>query len=303
MSSDLVAAPEVRRTVSHSEVESYLRCERQHYYGYGIGIQRVQESDSLTRGILGHSALEKFFRGLLNGKSFDEAWDEMILFVAQQAMKYPLLVPEILDCLKWFKVAYPFHGWTVLAVEQEYILEVNDDLAMPFVVDLIIEDPYHETWMIDHKFVYDFVSDRDAELMPQIAKYVAAMKVLGIRIDHAAFSSLRYRSLKNPEAENKYQLTKVPLTIERLRQTMLEQLYASQRIQDRKRLPIEEQSKSALRTANKMVCNSCSFRSLCIAELNNHQPRLVLDSEYVKRERREFNTHQIEPGFKEIEVD
>lgn len=305
MTTEIIEKPRI--TVSHSEVESYLRCERQHYYGYGIKIQRINESDSLYRGTLGHATLEVFFNTLLKlqeetGKiaskaDFEQASTAALTFLISHAALSPTPVAEITECLTFFFKGYPWVGWKVLGVEYEDVLSVTDDLAMPFVVDLILQDPYGDVWVIDHKFMYDFISDRDAELMPQLPKYIVGMRANGHRIDKAAYSILRYRSLKTPTVESKYLFKEIQFTDSRLMQTIREQVIVSDRIQKAKTQSKEDWSASAMRTANKMVCNNCSFRSLCVAELNDWQPNLILNSEYQPRVRREFEitpTKQIE---------
>lgn len=285
---DIEIVEKPRTTVSHSEVESYLRCERQHYYGYGLEIERISESDSLHRGKLGHSCLEAFFNALKDGKDFDTAKQLAFLRATEEIGRAPGLVNEVVDCLTWFFEGYPFHGWTILAVEIELVLSVTDELQMPFIVDLVAKDIYGDVWVIDHKFMYDFITDRDAELMPQLPKYVAALRVLGYQVDKTAYSVLRYRSLKTPTVDSKYKFIPTNITDERLKQTITEQLKVSARIIERKKESLAEWSADAMRTANKMVCNNCSFRSLCVAELNDYQPQLILDSDYKKKERREF---------------
>lgn len=138
--SDQSAVTAFRKTVSHSEVESFLRCERQHYYGYGLGIQRVAESESLNRGILGHEALAVFFQSLMDGFNFEDSQAKCYTFLGEKSLANPKIVAEILSCLHWFFLGYPFHGWTVLSVEQEFNLSVTDTLEMPFVIDLMIQD-------------------------------------------------------------------------------------------------------------------------------------------------------------------
>jgi len=68
----------------------------------------------------------------------------------------------------------------------------------------------------------------------------------------------------------------------------MEQLGVAAEIQALKELPIEEQDKRAYRTANKMVCQSCSFRDLCSTELMGGNVELMKQTEYKVRERREF---------------
>lgn len=53
-------------SVSHSEVDSYLLCRRKHYYGYGLGLERVSTSHSLATGTAGHRILEAFYGHLLD---------------------------------------------------------------------------------------------------------------------------------------------------------------------------------------------------------------------------------------------
>lgn len=289
-----LATTPLRTTVSHSEVDSFLRCERAHFYGYGMGIQRRTESNSLRRGTLGHLALEHFFNVIKSGGSFVEAQEAARAAVTEATMQDPTLIilaAEVIDSLSYFYQAYPFNGWKILEVEYELVIEVTGGLDFPLVIDLIVEDQWGRIWVIDHKFQWDFFSDNDMELQSQLPKYVAALRVAGWKIDKAGYNQLRYRKLKENSVENRYRFEELPnLTDERVITTFREQAITAQRVQERKALPIEEQSWLAVRTQNKLVCKSCPFRAICIAELNNHQPQLILDAHYMLRERREFKT-------------
>lgn len=290
-----------RDTVSHSEVESYLRCERQHFYGYGMEIQRQpgQESDSLFRGTVGHKCLEAGFNALILLQdeyagilpSHVKTAREKALAETILAADRPEVMKELIQCLSIFFDNFPFYGWRILAVEQEYVMPVAPGLNMPFVVDLLARDAYGAIWLIDNKFVYDFYSSRDTELMPQLPKYYVGLKALGIHVDKMAYSMYRYRSQKSTDPDKYYKFEPVTFTNARLMQTITEQVVVSDRILTAKLKPLEEWSGSAMRTANSMVCNNCSVRSLCVAELNDWQPNLVLNSEYQKKQRREFVTN------------
>ena len=53
MTQDLTVVQEVKDTMektSHSEVEAFLKCERSHYYSYGLagGLRGKKESDNLV---------------------------------------------------------------------------------------------------------------------------------------------------------------------------------------------------------------------------------------------------------------
>lgn len=286
-----IASYEGKVTVSQSEVDAYLRCERNHFYGYGLLIQRRKTSDALARGIIGHSALQHYFTALRDGGTVDEARAACVTYLTEQFTVQPensVLLYEIIETLKYFFIANPFEGWRILAVEKEFVLKIYDDVSFPFIVDLIAEDLYGNVWVIDHKFIYDFISERDEELMPQLLKYFAALRALGFKVDKIAYNQLRHRVQKEMSVATKHRFREVPINYAAMVRFAREQTFIATRLNQIRKQEIVLWSQTAMRVANKMVCNNCSFRSLCIAELNETNPQLVLDSEYIKRERREF---------------
>lgn len=290
-------AEQIRPTVSHSEVDTFLRCNRQHYYGYGLGIESKRTSDSLQRGTLGHLALEYFFKCLMDGGTFEEAQTAAMAVLTKTMQADPIVAPpvfQVIDTLQYFYQAYPFHGWTVLGVEQEYMLSIWDGLDFPVVIDLVIQDMWGKIWVIDHKIMYDFMSYEDSELQSQLPKYVAAMRASGHTVDKAGYNILRYRKMKENTPETRHKFVELRLTDHRVITTFREQAISARRIQEYKRMPLADWSASAVRIQNKLVCNHCPFRTLCIAELNDYQPQLVLDSDYQTRTRREFITKEAE---------
>jgi hypothetical protein len=75
---------------------------------------------------------------------------------------------------------------------------------------------------------------------------------------------------------------------DRVLNTFMEQLGVAAEIQALKELSLEEQDKRAYRTANKMVCQSCSFKDICSTELIGGNTELMLKTEYKIRERRQI---------------
>lgn len=286
----------VRKTVSHSEVESFLRCNRAHYYGYLLEIMRRDTSDSLARGTIAHTAMEAYFKiiqqyqqaNLPYAEAVEAAQKAVSRALLEAFMLAPELAAQVKETIDWFYKAEPFKFWEILYVEEDFMLPIDDDLEMPFKPDLIARDPDGNVWLIDHKCVYDFYTPRDAELQPQLPKYLYGLRKLGIHIDKIGYHSLRWRSMKEndtPMVKRRNNLFGFSVPPARAIETMREQVSISREVQRRKALPLVEANAIAYRVANKMVCNNCSFRSLCIAELNDTNPQLVLDSEYVKRER------------------
>jgi CRISPR/Cas system-associated exonuclease Cas4 (RecB family) len=292
-------------SVSHSEVDSYLLCRRKHYYGYGLSLERIATSHSLATGTAGHRILEKFYSTLLEiGSSAEEqleGWDKALSLAH---MEYDLIIDEgyedannraeLADVLfheEWGYFANEFmvkNGWRVLAVEQEFNLLYNEqtDSRYPFVVDMIMEDKDGKIVVIDHKFVYDFYTPEQTDLQPQIPKYIGALRAMNYPVAYGAYNMLRTRKLKTPEAASMQYFMILKPNKDRVLNTFMEQLGVAAEIQALKELPIEDQSKRAYRTANKMVCQSCSFRDICSTELMGGNTELMLKTEYKIRERR-----------------
>jgi hypothetical protein len=292
-------------SVSHSEVDSYLLCRRKHYYGYGLSLERISTSHSLATGTAGHRILDAFYSRLLDLAMTPEGQLERFdLGIEAAQAEYERIVDEgyedapnraiLHDMLfheEWGYFANEFmvrNGWTVLAVEQEFSLMYDEENknSYPFVVDMIVRDPEGNYVVIDHKFVYDFYTPEQTDLQPQIPKYIGALRAMNYEVVYGAYNMVRTRKLKTPDATNMTYFMILKPNTERVLNTFMEQLGVAAEIQALKELPIEEQGKRAYRTANKMVCQSCSFRDICSTELMGGNTQLMLKTEYKLRERR-----------------
>jgi len=292
-------------SVSHSEVDSYLLCRRKHYYGYSLSLERVSTSHSLATGTAGHRILETFYKTLLSaGETADKqlnAWDQAITTAQQE---YETIVGEgygdgpnrallhdILFNDDWGYFANEYMtraGWTIMAVEAEFSLVYDEDKqsSYPFVVDMIVKDTEGRFVVIDHKFVYDFYTPEQTDLQPQIPKYIGALRAMNHEIGYGAYNMLRTRKLKTPESSSMNYFMILKPNTDRVLNTFMEQLGVAAEIQALKELPVEQQSKIAYRTANKMVCQSCSFRDICSTELMGGNTELMMKTEYKIRQRR-----------------
>lgn len=281
-------------TISHSEVESFLLCERKHYYGYGLGIQRIKESVALNRGVLGHEMLDVFYTLISKGESYADTYEaaKSVLLAAMDGENSDLII-ELTRILDMHQELKPFAGFEILAVEQEYTLEITPGVTYPLVLDLLVRDVGGRIAVVDHKFTYDFYTTNAMRMLPQIPKYIAALRALGLRADYGIYHFLRYRKLKEPSPASIIQTIPQYPSEHRVEQTFLEQMEGTNRVLERKALPLEEQSYMAIRTANKMVCENCSFNSICSAELDGENAQLILQAEYKVRERRVFDEIEV----------
>lgn len=294
-------------SVSHSEVDSYLLCRRKHYYGYGLSLERINTSQSLATGTAGHRILEAFYAHLLSLSDtaegqlenfelglqraytvYREVMDEGYTDTDNRATLHDILFHE-----DWGYFANEFvtrNGWRILAVEAEFslIYDTDTDSSYPFVVDMLVQDPEGRYVVIDHKFVYDLYTYGQTDLQPQIPKYIGALRAMGHEVSYGAYNMLRTRKLKTPAPDSMSYFMILKPNTDRVLNTFMEQLGVAAEIQALKELSIEEQNKRAYRTANKMVCQSCSFRDICSTELIGGNTELMLRTEYKIRERRKI---------------
>lgn len=89
-----------------------------------------------------------------------------------------------------------------------------------------------------------------------------------------------------PTDEQVHELLFVRPSAARIVRTFQEQVDIAAEISARELLPVEVIERSAYRTANKMVCNGCSFRDLCEAELAGQSVKLLMQTEYKTKEKR-----------------
>lgn len=294
-------------SVSHSEVDSYLLCRRKHYYGYTMSLQRVRESAALSMGVAGHAILETFYKEILAAGDNHEAqlkfWNKALTVTENKIMELrkevevPSNRANIFDTL--LDLYFPNEplvkqGWTILGVEKAFNLEYDEEnqLQYPFVVDIIARSPEGKVVVIDHKFVYDFYTYEASIMQPQIPKYIGALRALGYKIDHGAYNMIRTRKLKEPDFASMVQWLDVKPEPARVQQVFIEQIAVANEIQGIKQLDEDAQSAHAYRVANKMVCQSCSFIDICRTELSGGNTKLMIQTEYKIRERKEFQVSE-----------
>lgn len=290
-------------SVSHSEVDSYLLCRRKHYYGYTKSLQRVTESSSLAMGSAGHKVLEVFYTTILEAGTTIQAQQAAVskaLQAAEQEMSSLAKEVEIpanrANIFSTLRDIYfpnePFvnEGWLIQGVEKQFNLEYDPEnqLQYPFVVDLIVVSPEGKTVVVDHKFVYDFYNYEASIMQPQIPKYVGALRALNYKIDYGMYNMIRTRKMKETNFDTMCSLLDVKPEPARVKQVFMEQIAVANEIQAVKKMSDEDQDAHAFRVANKMVCQSCSFLSLCRTELTGGNGKLMIETEYKIRERKEF---------------
>jgi len=278
--------------VSHSEVDTYLLCQRRHYYAFGEKLQKKHLSESLQRGIAGHSMMEAFFNAFRDTNSFDYAIDQVdsrfgtLLSPTMDPKELKMLTElqvRVIGYLKYFEST--IRQWEVKHVEQTFKVPLTKSvipgLTFAFTPDLIIfHNGRHH--VVDWKFPYNFYGATEISLLPQIPKYISALRMLDMIVGKGYYGMIRYRSLKTPNAPQLYKLQEHTPNRANLERTWKEYYQVVQEIAHLKTQYGDNWENQVKRVGNQLVCRSCAFKELCAAEKDGSDGLRIRKEMYVK---------------------
>lgn len=202
--------------VSHSEVETFLTCRRKHWYSYSRRLQPKRKHMALAYGTAGHTVLQAFYdfiiaagsdrrsqRRAFNGavESAYAAFEELKFEEAEGQMELESLLFD------YYFPNEPFvrNGWLIETTEVEQDLEIEEGLSFKFVIDLVVVDPEGRRAVVDHKFKGRFDSAEGVTLLPQISKYIGALRGGGMQVHYGIYNELKTAKVRGAK------LTKQPL--------------------------------------------------------------------------------------------
>lgn len=278
--------------VSHSEIDTFLLCERRHYYAFGEQIQKIHLSESLQRGIAGHSMQEAFFTWFKQTNSFNYAMEKVDERFS--TLIGPVMDPKQLKMLTELQVrviGYLQHyentirQWDIRHVEQTFRVPLTGSiipgLVFAFTPDLIFfHNGRHH--VVDWKFPYNFYGPVEISLLPQIPKYISALRMLDMIVGKGYYGMIRYRSLKEPNAPQMFKLQEHTPNRANLERTWKEYHSTVEQIAHFKTVGLVEWEKKVKRVGNQLVCRSCAFKELCAAEKDGSDGKRIRQEMYTK---------------------
>jgi hypothetical protein len=280
-----LAETEKRLIVSHSECDSIVLCELRHYYAFGEKLEPIEKSVSLERGITGHHFMHIFFKVLKETGNWDEALavlnNELAQAVAKikNAKKFEILA-YLLRTINGFLDFYKERilTWDILEVEQTHYLDCGD-FVFAFTTDVLIREQ-GRVKVVDWKFVYNFYNDTIVQLLPQIPRYIGALKALGQVVSGGCYGFLRYRDVQAEGEGNRFLLYNFTPSPERIENSFKDLMISVEKIAEKKRMPLEEWHSTARRASNMLPCQRCSFTGPCVEELNGGDAKLTRKINY-----------------------
>ena len=270
------------RRISNSEASAYLQCERKWFYGYKENLEPVSTSTALSRGIIGHECLAAYYTVLMTEPhAFEKATrasDDKLAEYLSMAGSDKVMLFELETLLDRYYALARADGWTILAVEQSYDIDVNDEFGYVMRLDLLANIKGKNV-LVDHKIIYAFYNENDLDMNCQMPKYIGALRHNGIQVDYAILNMIRHRQKKggNTDEETFQRVVLRPSALE-IKNVMREQFKASKQVVALHANP--DAGNEVLRTMNQMTCKNCSFLRLCKTELMGEDASEVRATSY-----------------------
>lgn len=265
--------------ISNSEVETYLNCQKKHYYAFRKGMKAKNKGRALGFGVLGHRVWEAYYRGIMHGMKPSDAHGEATEALMNALMKEEhegKFTPEAISMVTGRFAAYVEHyspePFKVLGVEDTQMVEIDPDNTFAFTVDLLVEftkGPFKgEVSPFDFKWTYNFWSDWEKKMHPQFPKYIWGLRQMGMPVQRAFIDQIRYRE----DAKDLFERYPVNCSEIMLDRIMEEHVMVANEIRALTVLDPLQHDMMTSRRLNRRECKYCDYNSICFLELNGKDP-------------------------------
>lgn len=276
------------RRISNSEAQSWNQCKTQYRYAHDMAIAPKRYGQALSKGILFHEAIAKYYETIRDmpigsaGYSLIEAKRVIQRELAKEDEFSFEICVETMKLLENYNARYSNDPqWEILEVESSYDLEISPDYTMPMRLDLLVRDKAtDEVLLVDTKTCYNFFSDTKIALYGQIPKYVGALRANGHMVNGMLLNQVRTRPIKDPTPDQLWKRQKVSPSTAKIRRVLHEHILISEEITKYRELPDAVRPVVTTRALNDVICNMCSFKDLCMSELDGGNIDNIINTEY-----------------------
>lgn len=275
---------------SNTQITAFNTCEKQHDFMYRMQLEPAEKSLPLYRGIVGHKALEVYYKSLQVGADIDVAYDlakhELIDEIERVTREEPWNTKYLTQVILLDKRLYEYSKYyenepfQVLHVEEPMEVALDESDSFVFIPDLVVEitrGQYKgQLALYDHKFVYNFYTFDELKLSAQLPKYRKALGRLGLDIKLIIYNQIRTRDFKWTNHTDIFRRSESLVTDLSGEQMWFEQNETIKKIKE---------AKYPLRALAPMVCKGCWFKEPCYTQMEGKDASDILSFEYKKRER------------------
>lgn len=288
--------------VSNTEVQQSL-CEGAWLFGFHpeMNYQIREMGLARTRGIIGHSALEIFYKGIKEERNYDDCAQEALDYIQELRVK-ELMAEDFADLERIEMLNYLYgilqkyfehhrsdvENWEILDVEAFFATEQEGevDFYLPSRLDLVIYQRTGkfagETSPVDHKFTYDFWHRTKLIQNSQLPLYILALRSARYAgkpqpvVRRAIVNQFRTRPLKDPQPWDLFKREFQPYSTVKLNSVFDNHMKAAVKLAYYKRLPLDEAMEAIKFALGSQACQYCDFKDLCDATFEKIDPSDVI---------------------------
>ncbi len=258
------------QVISNSEMQTFMACEKRHYFGFGLGLRSRNHNEELQHGILGHEVLAAYYKARQRGKDHKSAKLTAMDVYHESDVEHLIKLQSMKRLLEYFDY-YANEEFEVVAVETPAEVERSNSIY-GFTLDLLLRDSRGQFVLRDHKFVGRFWNDNKPKYEPQLFKYVYACRSRGYDIRRAEYNFIKYVDATNGE-----HFKRMPLYLNdrKIQSIMEEHDKIAERIIAKRKLPIAQYKTEAIKNLS-WACEWCPFKVPCEMELEGRDISRVL---------------------------
>lgn len=282
--------------VSTSEVATFLTCKQRWMYAHhpSYNLEPRTLGPALTRGLIGHSALEGYYKAIFNGKMEQEARALVEKFITNSTIKSTMegdyiksnMIQDLgVTLQEYFKEnLWLFEEYNIMGVENVVLAPLPgvDDINFAGRIDLMLEVAKGvnkgEVIPWDHKFTYNFWSPSSLKLNAQISNYVWAARMMGMHSRRGIISMIRYRE----DAKESFKQEEVPTNSVMRENFIQNHVVAAVDIVELKRKEKVGLDEKVTRSPSKFNCEYCPFVNLCHTEVMGLDSSVMIEASYRK---------------------
>jgi|SRR5690606_17040210 len=256
--------------VSFSELKTWRTCRQMYHYKYRENLEPRLKSPALKRGAWIHSLLEAYYKG----KDWREVHRELVNqfneLLEEEKEYYGDLPGECEYLMTLYEQTYRDDKPVLVEYEfEKFPISPSSKVLLKGRIDLVISDPKRGIWLVEHKTASRIPNEDERLVNPQVALYIPVVERLlgGIKVQGVIWNYIRTKIPKRKESkllERRYLPVNERVISQLLREVRISAIEA-------KKLT------NVYRSLHPLVCRTCGYKSLCMAEL------LGLDADFVRR--------------------
>lgn len=307
----------------YSEIAAWLKCPRQHYYAWQLGLEPARPNFKMIYGLLFHKGMEAYWKGRLielevvnyakelQAKYSDSLIDEDLELIHKQAI---VALENVNKAIKEFKC----EEYECIGAEVEIKIEVVIPTIIVGHIDAVLKHKEtNELWIVDYKTRAKFKDNEEELYNMQLALYTKIWEAKGL--GNVAGTMVWQASNKQEESPRMLKSgamsrEKINCTWDKYKKALLDNsLNPLDYFDMERKLDSKSEFSCIVNRKDKIIvdnifeeiisalllmrhnnikhrnlipnnCNFCDYKKICYAELSGTDTDLILKNYYTRRD-------------------